>query len=88
MNNYMRLGHIGTHALEIFFGFLRLSCHYDHSCQNVFRTIGKTVLIKKFIENYNIHSPIRSRLGLGGTIAYDQKNGGLLPEFWFFDHMQ
>ena len=49
MNNYVRLGHIGTHALEIFFGFLRLSCHYDHSCQNIFRTIGKTVLIKKAI---------------------------------------
>ena len=84
----MRLGHIGTHALENFFRFFTVVMSLRSFLPEYFRSIGKTVLIKKFIENYNIHSPIRSRLGLGGTIAYDQKNGGLLPEFWFFDHMQ
>ena len=81
MYKYIKTGHISTHPIENFFGFLRISSNYNHSYQNILLANGKAFYIKKALEKYNIDSPIRTRLSYGGTKATEEKTEGIIPEY-------
>ncbi|KAK8858330.1 hypothetical protein M9Y10_039614 [Tritrichomonas musculus] len=82
---FVQMGHIGTHPLENYFGSLRIACHYDHSYFNIFSAIGKSVLIKKLLEELQQTENIRTRLGYGGTHATVENTGGNIPDISPFD---
>lgn len=84
-NQLVKLGSIGTHPLENFYGHLRITCNYDHSYKNIFTAVAKTVFIKKVLSNYDLDQMIRGRSGIGGTMATLEKTGGVIPDFSPFD---
>lgn len=46
-------GHLSTHPVENYFGTLRVTCSYDHSYGNIFRGIGKSIYIRKKLDELN-----------------------------------
>lgn len=49
--DFFQIGHIGTHPLENYFGCIRIACHNDHSYCNIFRAIGKAILLENSLMN-------------------------------------
>lgn len=78
--DYVHMGHIGTHPLENYFGFIRIASHYDHSCTNIFMAIGKAAFIKKQLAEFKLSHDIRTRAGYGGARASADNPGGIIPE--------
>ena len=78
--DFVQMGHIGTYPLENYFGSLRISCHFDHSYCNIFRTFGKSILVKKLLDDLKQTNIIRTRLGYGGTHAKIGCTDGIIPD--------
>lgn len=67
----LSLDRIGTHPTENYFGFIRTMCHSDHSIDKILSVVGRTVLVKKFLQKLGISPNIAKRDNLGGTIVKD-----------------
>ena len=78
--DFVQMGHIGTYPLENYFGSLRISCHFDHSYCNIFRTFGKSILVKKLLDDLKQTNIIRTRLGYCGTHAKIECTDRIIPD--------
>ena len=71
--------------LENYFGSLRIACHCDHSYCNIFCAVGKSIYVRKILDQLNEKNVIRTRLGIGGTYAKLEVVGGIIPDFSPFE---
>ena len=80
--DFVHIGHISTHPLENYFGMFRLACKNDHSALNILRAIGKSVIIKKKLDELNLSDAIRTRISISGAKAEYSCIGGKLLDIY------
>ena len=81
--DYIHIGHISTHPLENYFGMFRIASKNDHSVFNILRAIGKSVIVKKKLDELNLSDSIRSRLGISGAkVDYTIIEGKLMENYF------
>lgn len=68
---YIHIGHISTHPLENYFGMFR-----------ILRAFGKSVIIKKKLDELNLADSILTRLGISGAkVDYTLIEGKLMDNY-------
>lgn len=80
--DFIHIGHISTHPLENYFGMFRIASKNDHSVLYILRAIGKSVIVKKKLDELNLSDSIRSRLGISGAkVDYTIIEGKLMENY-------
>lgn len=80
--DFVHIEHISTHPLENYFGMFRLACKNDHSALNILRAIGKSVIIKKKLDELNLSDAIRTHISISGAKGEYSCLGGKLLDIY------
>lgn len=75
----LKLDRVGTHALECFFGIVRMACFGNHSFINMLNAIVRSIYIKKKLLEIDEEIKIQGRDNIGGTTTKPDSNEGVLP---------
>ena len=70
----LALARIGSHDLELFYGFMRIVSHFNHSYSNAIHSAVRAIILRKYSQDIGYPVKITKRDNTGGIILTDEIN--------------